>query len=99
MFGTLAGAGEIDATDVNLSSEMYVAGATEVFVTGIPSSIDFVRGTAQIGDLVVDYTPSLGNSKSGGFGAAVTVIGIQPALGGTVLGDRVIDMTDVFLRD
>jgi hypothetical protein len=68
-------------------------------VTGIPSSIDYRFGTAKIGELTVDYTPSLGGSGFDGIGAAITVIGTQPALGGSMLGDRVIDKTDLFLRD
>ena len=97
--GTLSGAGSIDASDVFVSPETYIPGATEVFVTGIPSSINYSLGTARIGDLTVDYTPSLGGPESGGMGAAITVIGTQPALGGTMLGIRVIDMTDIFLGD
>ncbi len=99
VFGSISGAGTIEASEVNISSDSYIPGATEVSVTGIPSSIDFLSGTARIGDLTVDYTPSLGGSEFGGIGAAVTVIGTQPALGGTMLGDRVIDMTRLFLGD
>ncbi|MBT8068566.1 MAG: hypothetical protein KJO09_15085, partial [Gammaproteobacteria bacterium] len=97
--GELAGAGYVDATAVDVSPSMYVPGVSEVFVTGIPSSVDFTLGTVQIGQLAVDYTSSLGGDTFGGVGAAVTVIGTQPALGGTMLGDRVIDRTELFLRD
>ena len=99
VYGSIAGAGRIDATGVDISSEMYVPGATEVFVTGIPSAVDFARGTARIGSLEIDYTPSLGGSGFGGIGAAITVIGTQPAFGGAMLGDSVIDRTELFLRD
>jgi hypothetical protein len=54
-------------------------------------------GTAMIGNLEVDYTPSLGGSGFEGIGAAITVIGTQPALGGIVIGDRVLDKTELFL--
>ena len=99
VYGSIAGAGAIDATAVDVSSEMYVPGATEVFVTGIPSSVDYAQGSLSIGALNVDYTMSLGGSGFGGVGAAITVRGTQPALGGTMLGDTVIDKTDLFLRD
>jgi hypothetical protein len=99
VYGSISGAGTIEASGVGISADVYVPGATEVSVTGIPSSIDFRNGTARIGGLTVDYTPSLGGFEFGGFGAAITVIGTQPALGGTMLGDRVIDMTRLFLRD
>ena len=97
--GSISGAGWIDAMEVSISSGVYVPGATEVFVTGIPSSVNPILGTARIGDLTVDFTPSLAGTGYGGIGAAITVIGIQPALGGTMLSDRVIDMTDLFLSD
>ena len=61
--------------------------------------MDFGRGTALIGALNVDYTPSLGGSDFEGIGAAITVIGTQPALGGMMVGDRVLDRTELFLRD
>jgi len=99
VYGSISGAGTIEASDVDISRDSYVPGATRVSVTGIPSSVDFRTGTARIGGLTVDYTPSLGGSEFGGIGAAITVIGTQPALGGTMLGDRVIDMTRLFLRD
>ena len=96
--GTIAGAGLIDATGVQVLPDAYVAGSTEIYVTGIPSSIDTNVGTTQIGELTVDYTPSLSGSGFGGIGAAITVIGTQPTLGGSMLGDRVIDRTNLFLR-
>jgi len=99
VYGSIAGAGRIAATGVDISTEMYVPGATEVFVTGIPSSVDFARGTALIGELEVDYTLSLGGSGFGGIGAAITVFGTQPAFGGAMLGNSVIDRTELFLRD
>ena len=95
--GSIAGAGRIDATEVLVSPDAYVPGSTEVFLVGIPSSIDRLAGTTTIGKLKVDYTPSLGDLRSDGFGAAVKIIGTQPALGGTMLGQRVIDRTDLFL--
>jgi len=99
VYGSLAGAGRIDATGFDVSTETYVPGATEVFVTGIPSSVDYSRGTAVIGQLEVDYTPSLAGSEFGGIGPAITVTGTQPALGGALLGNTVADRTDLFLRD
>ncbi len=99
VYGALAGAGRLDATAVEVSPMQYVPGVSEVFVTGIPSSVDYARGMVRIGGLEVDYTPSLGGTGFGGVGAAVTVIGTQPALGGTMLGDSVIDRTELFLGD
>jgi hypothetical protein len=99
VYGELAGAGRMDATAIDISPTRYVPGASEVFVTGIPSSVDYARGIVQLGELSVDITPSFGGAGFGGVGAAVTVIGTQPALGGTMLGDSVIDRTELFLRN
>ena len=95
--GSIVGAGVINADRVEVSASRYIPGASEVFVTGIPSSINYKLGTARIGGLTVDYTPSLSGDGFGGIGAAITVIGIQPALGGVMLGNRVIDKTGLFL--
>ena len=97
--GAVTSAGWIDANSIIRSDERYTAGETQVLVTGIPSSVDFSLGTAKIGGLDVDYTPSLGGSGFEGIGAAIAVIGVQPALGGTMLSDRVLDKTELFLAD
>ena len=97
--GSLAGAGQISATSIDVSSDLYVAGATEVFVTGIPSMIDSSRAMALIGQLEVDYTQSLGSADFDGIGAAITVIGMQPALGGIFLGSEVVMRNELFLGD
>ena len=91
--------GWIDAQSIGTSLDSYVPGASEVFVTGIPSSVDYRTGRAKIGNLTVDYTSSLGSGRFQGIGAAVTVIGIQPASGGVMLSDRVFDKSDLFLRN
>jgi len=97
--GRISGAGAINADAVIQTGHRYIPGASEVFVTGIPTSVDFGRGTALVGGLTVDYTPSLGGSDFGGIGAAITVFGTQPALGGKMIGNRVLDRTELFLRD
>jgi hypothetical protein len=95
--GRISGAGTIHADAVAQTGLLYTPGSSEVFVTGIPSSVDMRLGTAMIGNLEVDYTPSLGGSGFEGIGAAITVLGTQPALGGIVIGDRVLDKTELFL--
>jgi len=97
--GRISGAGMIEADAVVQTGARYVPGATEVFVTGIPSYVDASFGMAMIGGLEVDYTPSMGRSDFQGIGAAVTVIGTQPALGGKMIGNQVHDKTELFLRD
>ena len=97
--GQIGGAGIIEANTIVDTGARYVPGSTEVFVTGIPSLVDSAMGSATIGSLEVDYTPSMGRSDFRGIGAAVTVIGTQPALGGKMIGNEVQDKTDLFLRD
>jgi hypothetical protein len=97
--GRISGAGTIDATAVNQTGELYAAGATEVFVVGIPTSVDSKLGVAKIGGLEVDYTQSIGTSGFKGIGAAIAVIGTQPALGGKMISSQVLDKTELFLRD
>jgi len=97
--GRISGAGTIDATAVNRTGELYAAGATEVFVVGIPTSVDSRLGVATIGGLEVDYTQSMGSSEFKGIGAAIAVIGTQPALGGKMISSQVLDKTELFLRD
>jgi hypothetical protein len=95
--GSIAGAGLINADNVVLTGIQYVPGATEVFVTGIPTSVNYSLGTAEIGGLNVNYTSSLGGDGFEGIGAAITVIGTQPMIGGVMLSDRVLDRTSIFL--
>jgi len=97
--GAILGAGEIQLHQIYQLSGQYTPGSTEVFVTGVPSSVDSALGLATIGDLEVDYTSSLGSTDFEGIGAAVTVIGTQPALGGKMIGSQVQDKTELFLRD
>ena len=96
--GRISGAGVINADTVIQTRHRYIPGDSRVLVTGFPTSVDFGRGTALVGGLKVDYTQSLGGSDFEGIGAAITVIGTQPALGGLMIGDRVLDRTELFLR-
>ena len=97
--GRISGAGTIDGETVTPTGSRYIPGASEVFVTGIPTNVDARFGTAMIGELQIDYTPSMGGSDFEGIGAAISVIGTQPALGGTMISDRVFDKTELFLRN
>ncbi len=85
--GSVVGPGWLYADDVSVSDSLYVPGATEVFVTGMLSSVDRVAGTARIGGLTIDYTPSLGN------GAAPSALmwsfaGTRPVADGMMISDR-----------
>ena len=62
--GSLITSGWYYADAVEVSDQLYVAGSTEVFVAGLISSLNTANGTAQMGDLTIDYTPSLGGSDA-----------------------------------
>ena len=96
--GSIKSAGWIDAKRLIVSPDQYVPGASEIFVTGIPSYVDYATGQARIGGLTIDYTPSLGADQFGGIGAAISVYGTQPAPGGLMLSERVIDQSDLFFK-
>ena len=85
--GNVLGAGWLYADRVSVSNRAYVPGSTEVFVTGMLSSIDAARGTAQLGELTIDYTPSLGNGAAP-QGAMWSFSGIRPRAGGLMISDR-----------
>ena len=85
--GSVVSAGWLYADGISVSSDRYVPGATEVFVTGLLSSVNREMGTAQIGGLTIDYTASLGDA--GAPSAAIwSFKGIRPAQSGVMLSDR-----------
>ena len=86
--GSIVGPGLLYADSVTVSSEQYVAGATEVFVTGILSSIDASTGTATLGALRVDYTSSLSSGRAPS-GVVWSFRGTQPGIRGVMISDRV----------
>ena len=85
--GSVVSPGWLYADDVSVSAERYVPGATEVFVTGLVSSVDLARGTAQMGRLTIDYTPSLGRGHAPS-GAMWSFSGTIPAARGVMLSDK-----------
>jgi hypothetical protein len=75
------------ADAVNVSAQRYVPGSTEVFVSGMLSSINQMNGTAQMGDLTIDYTPSLGRDFAPS-GEMWAFRGTRPSLDGAMISDR-----------
>jgi len=78
VFGQVLGEGFAAGTAILASTEMYVPGATSIFVSGYPSSIDTASGTIHIGTLVVDYTALLSTGDLAFGSDLVTFTGIQP---------------------
>jgi hypothetical protein len=86
--GSVVSSGWLYADAISVANGMYVPGATEVFVTGIPSGIDPVLGQAQLGELTIDYTAAM----SGGAipaGLSLSFSGIRPVDRGMLVSDRV----------
>jgi hypothetical protein len=86
--GSVVSSGWLYADSISISSEMYVAGATEVFVTGIPSSFNLAIGQAQLGDLTIDYTGAL-SAGAIPSGLSLSFRGVQPVNRGLFVSDAV----------
>ncbi|MBU2676823.1 MAG: hypothetical protein KJP16_07030, partial [Gammaproteobacteria bacterium] len=86
VYGSVVTAGWLYADSVSISTDEYVSGATEVFVTGILSSVDPTRGIAQIGNLIIDYTSSLANLEAPS-GVMWSFTGTRPVASGVMLSD------------
>ena len=85
--GSVVSPGWLYADGVSVSDTLYVPGATEVFVTGMLSSVDRAAGTARVGGLTIDYTSSLGSSRAPSD-AMWSFSGTRPAAGGVMISDR-----------
>ncbi|MDH3811733.1 MAG: hypothetical protein OEU60_08505, partial [Gammaproteobacteria bacterium] len=85
--GSVVGPGWLYADDVSVSNAQYVPGATEVFVTGMLSSVDRAAGTARMGGLTIDYTLSLG-AGSAPSDMMWSFSGTRPVSSGVMISDR-----------
>jgi hypothetical protein len=88
--GSVVASGWLYADVVSISDTQYVPGSTDVFVTGLLSSINRLDGTAQMGGLTIDYTPSLG-SVTAPSGLMWSFAGTRSSLGGVMTSDRSAD--------
>jgi hypothetical protein len=85
--GSVVSPGWLYADGVSVSDAAYVPGSTQVFVTGMLNSVDRAAGIARMGGLMIDYTPSLGNSVAPA-GAMWSFSGTRPVSGGLMISDR-----------
>jgi hypothetical protein len=85
--GSVVASGWLYADDVAISQVTYVPGATEVFVTGLLSSVDYFTGTARMGGLTIDYTSSLG-AGAAPTSAMWSFSGIRPGVDGVMVSDQ-----------
>ena len=85
--GSIVSPGWLYADAVSVSANRYVPGSTEVFVSGMLSSINARYGTARMGNLTIDYTSSLGSSDAPS-GLMWSFVGTQPSTSGVMISDR-----------
>ncbi len=85
--GSIVGPGWMYADAVEVSTQPYVPGSTEVFVTGMLSNVNVLDGTAQMGGLQIDYTPSLG-SNAAPSGLMWSFSGTRPNIDGAMISTR-----------
>jgi hypothetical protein len=85
--GSIVAPGWLYADDVFVSNELYVPGATEVLVSGMLTAVNSRQGTAQLGSLTIDYTPSLGSAEAPSR-ALWSFRGIIPSNRGVMISER-----------
>ena len=95
--GAVIGAGEIAGGTVLRFNTPYIAGASDVIVSGIPTSVNSHNGEVSVGQLTADYTQALSGTYQG-IGGVVTLVGTQPVDGGKMLSRSVLDTTRVFFE-
>src|SRR4249920_47718 len=95
--GRIAGPGEVQATSVSLISKYYVAGAQNVMVRGLVTSVNPAIGQLMIGRLLVDYTGALHSLDSASItvGSQFVALGIQPLPQGSLVALSGIGGSDV----
>ena len=84
--GTVMGPGWLFADAVVVTDVSYVPGATEVFVSGMLTSVDLAAGRARLGNLTIDYTSSLAIT-SAPSGAMWSFHGVRPVADGLMISD------------
>jgi hypothetical protein len=91
--GSIVSEGWLYADTLAVNAIEYVPGATEVFVAGMVSQVDESTGTARLGGLTIDYTPSLavGSAPSD---ATWSFRGTRPAMNGRMVSESTVDFAD-----
>ena len=84
VYGTVSGPGFLYADAVGRIPHRYVDGASEVFIVGLPTSIDVSTASAEIGGIRVEYGASLSMSDHP-RSDIVGFRGIRPNAGGSLI--------------
>jgi hypothetical protein len=75
------------ASTLSDSGDLYVAGASEVFVAGYVSDVDLILGQITVGDATFDINAVSNSSLTAGD--YVEIVGTQPHYGGKILAESV----------
>ena len=90
-YGSIAANGSLDVTAIREQTSIsYVPGATQLYLKGSISSVDHLRGTAQIGSLSINYLNALHTLDADDLavGAVVSFGGVQFAEANRFYADR-----------
>ena len=91
--GSIVSEGWLYADALAVTGIDYVAGATEVFVAGMLTEVNEASGQAQLGELTIDYTPSLAVA-SAPSNATWSFRGTLPAMDGPMVSGVTSDFAD-----
>ena len=83
----MAPSGTLEKMKLRFVPTDYVAGATQVIVSGRVNSIDASLGTMKIGKLTIDVS-SVAGMNLPVSGSLVQVVGTQPVSQGLVIAER-----------
>ena len=89
-YGVVLGEGYSVATEIVLSDQPYVPGATSVYVSGIPSAVDAGIGRLELGQNSVDFNAALVEGLAPSAGQTIGFVGTQPVAGGLMLATSAI---------
>jgi len=88
--GKVGADGKVRADSLSIRPSDYVPGATRVMLVGKITNVNASLGRAQIGNVLIDYTSSLGTQRvSPSIGAIVAVTGTQAAFGAPVQAEMI----------
>jgi Domain of unknown function (DUF5666) len=93
VYGKFRPDGTLDASSVRVRDDMYVPGASAIVVSGKVDAVDRLAGQAKVGQVVIDYTPSMWESVEVSLGDVITATGTQPSSGGVALARTVDKLT------
>ena len=90
--GIVGRKGKLSQTRLRVISHDYVAGASEVVLSGVIRSVDRMAGQLVIGKTTVDFTATLAAGKDLALeaGTVISVTGTQPVPNGTILAERLV---------